>query len=387
MKLRITICFIAVFFYCQNLHAQIGNEIKSFVDSTEVLINNGRKMLVQKVLDGNYDKAREIYHYLRQETTDGKFAAFSYTEELYLDFLISDWNQWIEKAEGFSKYSKVGCYQDTYQIESILYNEISKKGDFFTSLIPTLDVDAEAKRVMEIYIYLLKTGKRDENYSKLVKAYHTEYKESRFNDFFDRYLPKGLVKASWSWTMGACELIPGGNLSDHFSSNIGFSMAMDVNVGKIYTSLNIDAGGLNLKTPFSATTSNETWNFEKGEQFRYFQGGVSVGYFITRNNRCHLAPFVSIGGVELESDRYESDDDDKEFKIINAFSCGPGLHTEIKLKQLKLGQSIYGNENGSGYFSLKLDLGYNFITKARIDDFKGNVTYFNFGLVWGIGNF
>jgi len=112
-----------------------------------------------------------------------------------------------------------------------------------------------------------------------------------------------------------------------------------------------------------------------------------MGYFVIRNNRYHLAPFISIGGAELTSNRFESDDDEKEFKLINSFLCGPGIHTEIKLKQFHIDNEYRYGSSALSYISLKLDGGYNFLTEKRIAGFKGNMAYFKFGLVWGIGNF
>lgn len=387
MKAKIHLLILFIIVFSLNLKAQIGNEIKTFVDSTELMVNNGRKMLVQKVMEGNYEKAKEVYHYLKNETKDNKFSAFYYTEELYLDFLFSDWNQWTEKAANYNRYAKNICYQNVFQIDGILYSELAKKADFFTSLIPTLEIDPESRRVMAIYIHYVKVGTRDDDYSRMVKEFHKEYKTSRFDDFFSHYLPKAAVKGSWSWTLGTSGFFPTGKLADKFSSNMGFGMAMDVNFGKIYASMTFDGGPTRLKVPFNAIDKDVNWEFGKDEKFQYFQGGVAVGYFVTRNQRYHFAPFVSIGGAQLQSNRYDSKDDDKEFKILNSFYCGPGIHTEIKLKQFHIDDPYRYGGSAFSYISLKLDGGYNIMTQTNFDEFKGNMAYFKFGFVWGIGYF
>ena len=371
-----------------SVQAQIGNEIKNYVDSTELMVNNGRRMLAQKITEGNFDKAREVYEYLRSETKDKKQTAFNYTEELYLDFLFANWDQWIEKAANFSKYASRTTYPNMFGINDLLYSEISKKAEFNASLLPTLNLDPEAQRVMEIYNYFLKTGIRDDAYTTMVKSFHKDYKNSRFNPFFERYLPSPVVKGAMAISMGTAGIFPTGKLADRFSSVQGFNMALDLNFGKVYASLNMQGSPIKLTVPFNATDSETTWEFTKGEKFQYFQGGVSLGYFVTRNNRFHLAPFVFIGGAELQSNRFDSKDDDKEFDIVNSFCFGPGLHTEVKLKQFKSNYTYaYGAPGGGSYISLKLDGGYNIMTQYNFDQFKGNIAYFNFSFVYGIGFF
>lgn len=387
MKKSFRLLLFFVFLINISAQAQIGNEIKNYVDSTEVLINNGRRMIAQKITEGNFDKAREVYQYLRDETKNKKQMAFNYTEELYLDFLFSDWNQWIDKAANFGKYSARMTYPNMFGIDDLLYSEISKKAEFNATLIPTLNIDPEAQKVMAIYNYFLKTGVRDDTYTGMVKSFHKEYKNSRFNPFFERYLPSPMVKGAMAISMGTAGIFPTGKLADRFSSVQGFNMAIDFNFGKVYASLNMQGSPIKLTVPFNATDSETTWEFTKGEKFQYFQGGVSLGYFVTRNNRFHLAPFISIGGAELQSNRFDADDDEKEFDIVNSFCFGPGLHTEVKLKQFKSSYNYAYGTPGMSYISLKLDGGYNIMTQHNFDQFKGNIAYFNFSFVYGIGYF
>ncbi|HEX2975147.1 MAG TPA: hypothetical protein VHO68_04355, partial [Bacteroidales bacterium] len=84
--------------------------------------------------------------------------------------------------------------------------------------------------------------------------------------------------------------------------------------------------------------------------------------------------------------RYDGEEDKKEYKVLNSFSTGIGIHTEIKFTEFKTkGYNYYGFTNS--YLSLKLDGGYNYITKFKDDYFKGNTGYFTVALVWGMGDF
>ena len=75
-----------------NIQAQISEEIKSYVDSTETLVNSGRKMLVQSIAAGDLDKTKDIYHYLSDKTYGNYYSAFYFTEDLYINILVGDWH-------------------------------------------------------------------------------------------------------------------------------------------------------------------------------------------------------------------------------------------------------------------------------------------------------
>ena len=43
-----------------NAFTQIANEIASYVDSTEILVLNGRRLIIKELNDGNITKVKEI---------------------------------------------------------------------------------------------------------------------------------------------------------------------------------------------------------------------------------------------------------------------------------------------------------------------------------------
>lgn len=132
-------------------------------------------------------------------------------------------------------------------------------------------------------------------------------------------------------------------------------------------------------------SDTDTLDFVEGEKFTYFDGGLKAGYFLIRSKRFHLAPYVSVSGGFLESTKFEyEEDDDLEWEIFNSFTYGGGLHTEILLYE------IPGNEYSTGspgYFSLKLEAGYNKILKFKDTYAEGDMPYFICALVLGFGRF
>ncbi len=367
--------------------AQIGNEIKAYVDSTEVMVNNGRKFLLQTVLDGNRKKTQEIYTYL-QETTKGKrYSAFYYNEDLYISLIQQDWQQWLEKAAGYNQYSKATSYANCYPVYEELYSEIVRKSDTLSAAISLAKLSDEEKSVLHLYLHLLKVGTRDEAYNKMARDISRTYANSKYQDFLSTFMPSPSVKYAMSFTFGPSILLPTGSLGSNFSANTNFIMSWDINVSKVYCSLYLTGGSFKLKKPFAAATSSGTFNFGTGEDFSYFEGGLLVGYFLVRNSRIHLAPFVTIAGNKLESNMYDGKNKEKEVKIYGSFITGPGIHSEVKFFDFTVGNAYRWGSSDKNYISIKLDAGYSIATSAYNDQIKGNMGYLKMGLAWGFGDF
>ena len=99
MKRNLTIILIAIMFPL-SIFSQISNEIATYVDSTELLVNNGRKMILKELADNNLVKTKEIYDFLTEKTKDKPFSAFYFIEDFYsatVANLQSEFFLWLMK--------------------------------------------------------------------------------------------------------------------------------------------------------------------------------------------------------------------------------------------------------------------------------------------------
>ena len=386
-KIKTLIALFLILLSAQ-VSAQIESEIKSYVDSTEILVNNGKRLLLENVRDLNYTKAAEIYSYLNEKTKLKQCEAFTYNEHLAITLLTSDWYTFLDKAENIKTTNKTVCYPRGYINQQELFDEIRKNNEFILQKTRDAKLKSEDLDLLEIYLLLFQPKKDEEAYNNKVKLFKKNYPNSKYNDFFKEYLPAPTSQQSMTFSMGAAGIFPQGNLKKMFDSSVGFSMAWDFCINKVYASLFFNFSNPKLLTPFDAVSNDGTpFSFNTTHSFNYFEGGLKGGYYLYRGKYFHWAPYAAIGGITLESNLYKSSkDNDKELKILNSFHFGPGIHTEVKLFGYKSSnQSIYGSP--AGYFSLKLDAGYNVITNQKFEIFKGNTISAALTLVWGIGYF
>lgn len=116
MKIKFVIFLTTTLLIIPGVNAQIDKEIKAYIDSTEIIVNNGRKMLESKIIEGDFPKAREIYRYLTELTTEKTYSAFSYTEHLLLNIILSEWENLTQFMFFYPERINKRIYQNAYNI-------------------------------------------------------------------------------------------------------------------------------------------------------------------------------------------------------------------------------------------------------------------------------
>jgi len=367
-------------------NAQIADEIKSYVDSTEIIVLNGRKLLVQKLTEKDDKKAREIYQYLSDLSSESNYKAFNYTENIYANLLMGNWNTLITYMKEYSQKIRTFTYPSTDPLDKVLYDRLMPVTDSLLSECKESGLDRESQEVILLMLHILKSGKVDDQYDHLYNSFQKEYKQSAYKDFVNNYLPKATFKGSMTFSVGSGMIVPTGKLADNFSSNAIGHFSWDFSFNKVYISLYFNGSGLHLKEPFYVTSETDSLYFNKHESFSYVEGGLKTGYFLLRNKKFQVAPYVKIAGTTLESTRFEdADDDDREYAPVNSFTYGPGIHAAWKLYENKK-RDVNGLRSPF-FFAIKADAAYNFIAKYDDKYFKGNTQIISLGIIYGIGEF
>lgn len=384
MKKRVL--FILISFLVTGItYSQIDQEISSFVDSTELIVNNGRKMILKNLSENNIEKANEVYLYLSKTTSNENYAAFYYIEDLYINLIAKNWFVVSDYMENYHNKVHKTIYPSSNEMITILYKMLMEKSDTLMTQLKNSKIDKESKQAIELFLYILKSEQPDEYYNNLLMGFKNDYPNSKYNNFIKFFLPNKKIHGSMAISFGSGVVFTTENLAQVFESNASFNMSLDINIQKVFTSLYLNTTSLKLKEPFSAVSDQHVLDFRFNESFHYLDAGLKGGYFIIRSNHLHLSPYLSVSGSSLKSNRFEPVDDDMEFEAFNSFTYGGGIHVELKIKDFEY-TNIYGSQMNS-FISMKIDAGYNVISKIDDKFFEGNTPYISLALLWGIGEF
>lgn len=389
MKRQLTVFLTTLFALgFLNAQAQIEEEIKSFVDSTEIIVRQGRKMMAEKINQNNYDKVKEIYNYLNKKTAEEDCSPFGYNEHIYLLTVTNQWDKWLERAANYEEYKMPVCYNIENNIIEFLHNEVVENDSLLTQEIQRSSLKQEEKDLLSLFIYLAGSGSSDDGYGKRLKSFEKAYPQSRYTKFVENYMPDKPNNIVMAWSAGATQTILTSNLANSFEPKTMFNMAFDINVNRLHTSFVLSAGFFALQEPFNARYDDEIFEFKMDEDFDFLDVGVDAGYFIVQNKTFQLAPIIHLGGAILESTRFDAENNENELELINSFKYGAGLFAEVRLFNFTHNTFNYYTQTmmkSNSYIGLKLKGGFNNISKAEYEPYEGNFAYVRLSLVYGIG--
>lgn len=388
MSMKKVIILLLVVFNV-SVFGQIEREIESYVDSTEIMVQKGRKLMLKELNENNIEKVKQVHEYLSALTLDKHFIAFYFIEDLYINLLARDWVSTEKLLVDYDKYKNSLVYPVSTSLVYKLKELTSSQGEQILKECNESDLDKQTKRVLELFLYHVQKGEADVAYNEMLREYKKEFDNQRYASFEDRVLPRRMVRASWSFSFGSGVLFATDKLADYYKNNAVFTMSMDVNFERLFTSLYINGTNLKLRKPFTAIKDLDTMQFVREEKFSFMDAGLKAGYFLIRNDRVNLSPFASISGSYLESTRYdEPRNNDLEYEVFNSFTYGFGLHAEFKLLEFGKGSNSFPYGGSSqNFLSIKIESGYNKMVQFKNSSMKGDAPYIVGALVFGFGRF
>jgi hypothetical protein len=384
--------FSALMFFAvlNSANAQIEQEIKSFVDTIEILVNNGRQMMLQSVQTGNFERVTEIYEFLNERTQINNCVAFSHREMLHIALLTSNWDEFFTRAANpFITHfrhnqrvnTKVFCQSWSYRdhLGTTLRTQVEDNSSQILERALMADLTPEQKDLLQLFFHLIEHG-ADEIYSRKLRTFRRRYPQSEYSEFVKELLPSGIYRGGLALSMGATQVFPTGGLSHYFNPATVFNASWDFNFNRLFFGFQVNAGNMRLNTPLLSCDTGYDYDFQINERFHYLDWGFPIGYILIRSNRFELSPFVNIGGTVLRSNLYDAEDRDLEFRVVNSLTVGSGLRSEFRLFQ-HTGEILFHKIN------LRLDVGYNIPVVYRFTPAKGNIPYVRLALVWWFGEF
>ncbi len=361
----------------------IKNQIISFTDSTEIMIRNGRRLVVDQTVKGDSQRAIETINFLKK-TVDKDYVIFYPAEELLLALANSNFEQFLYIAgnfdnflEGKTKY--VQTENITVQIHEFLAQELSLiKKDLERSTLNTED-----KELAQLYIRYYESEDKFK-LNKSIKSFKKTYPDSKYNNFL-KLIEGNIMSGEMNFCLGYGHEFLNGNIANAFTSHFQnmnmefewfidrmyYSIFMQGSVGSIHSSSNIPIMGFDIIN----TPDDDVFSLKYG---------VKLGRTWITNRSINFFSYISIGGYQMKSEKSNFDipsDESANLKLTNAFNPGIGTACDIYLKHFK--SKVSGDNIGQWF--IRPNVGYDFFVTSKKPG-KGGSLFLNLSMGIGFGN-
>ena len=312
MKRKLLFIGMLLLFSTATAFAQIENEIDQ---SKSEQIRKGRDYLLEKFLDRDYDKVKEIKDYLLGLETDD-YKAFKYYELWYIMFWTQEFDALAESfrqadSAFFANQLKKAIltsgpdglgyqlFQRNYMDEHLLRCHIqnanlSEEDKAFLNLFLDWDLIMDDfyvfyPRMHQGYFYV------DTRINELADKFLAQYPNSDYEWFVRHMIRKVFVDKKWGWGMGLdlCTGISTGTFARPIG---GLGLSMDVVYKKLDFMLGYEVvfGKTVVDVPY--TNNSVPAIYPKGSHSNTIVWYANLSYPVWENERWRLAPFIGIGG-------------------------------------------------------------------------------------------
>ncbi|WP_258104802.1 hypothetical protein [Marinoscillum sp. MHG1-6] len=341
MKFRITTSIFLLIFcldaFCQDI--ELEQEILGYQDTTLLLIQNSRKLILENVKKWDIKRANQVHAYVSENVDHEFYTAFNVGEELLLDLILRKYSQVLLICQYWD--SLESHYYGYPQVEDNFFGNLTKltvdnqakiEGD-----IDGMVYSVEQKEFLKLLLQLLLSTDpslkiTQEDLNVLGREYLKDYPGSQWEKFIKKNIIYELAPVDKGYGMfmgsGYCEI--GGSTSDFIQPKVPFYFGFDFLLNHWVAGFKIIGGKGDLVSDLNV----------KGQDFQ--SKGVDLNpllvsfygaYSLVSNKLIRFYPFVSIGGFSVtpvENDRSGN----KKFNL-SSFAYGGGAAIDFRLFKIE----------------------------------------------------
>lgn len=362
----------------------IKSQIMKYEDSKSTLISKGRELLLDRFIEGDIKKVKEIKDYL-VKTEDNDYFAFYPSEYWFVLYWTKDYSELVKNIQNFDSSSIASYNTRIRPLNDMLYPKLKEKSfeneTQIKKQINDSELDLETKQILILNLdwLLLETRKElnaQDSINKKADNFLKTFSPSKFDKFTKKYIRYKLIPRNWGMTF---EFFSGysiytGNLSKNYTNNIPVGVAFDICYKNFELYLR-DYIGFN-KTKRDFEYSLGTW--AKGSRTMVFLPEASLGYVVCSNNRLKISPFAGISSMDISppSKETEKTPELKEVSLEFTTTYIFGINFDIKFGP----KHTFGYKPKTSYGFMRIRYGYSIPRfEKKYDGMTGNMHYITIG--------
>ncbi len=381
---KLSILSIIIFVLVQTAFSQddLKKEIMSFSDSTEVMIRNGRRLILEKTLSGEYNAAIEMLDFLKNNS-DTRYVILYPGEEMLFSMATRNFQLLLYNIRNYGKTLEG---KTKHVADRSIAGELNEYLDFE---MPLIMKDLENEKISEydkevIKMYLQYYNAEDlPELNKSIKKYLKTYPESEYSNFL-KDVKRATVTGRMNFVLGYGNEFLNGKISDVFTSrNHILNMEMDGFINQFYISLFFAGSVSPVRSSIDLPVQKTDFIHSKDDKAGSTKYGMKFGYSAFSNNNTIIYPYLSIGGYNMNSHASElknNNSTSSKTTLTSSFFTGAGAATDILLKKWS-SKSIY--EPG-GLLFIRSQIGYDRLISGK-NYSSGSNFYFTISLGLSLG--
>jgi hypothetical protein len=362
----------------------IKSQILDYEDSKSTIISKGRKLLLDKFIEGDLKKVDEIKDYLIK-TEDNDYFALYPAEYWFFLYWTKDYTELAENIQQFDS-AKIASYNTRIRpLNDMLYDKLKEKSfnneAQLKKQLHESEFDSETKKVLNMNLNWLLLENRETIYAqdslnKQADNFLDTYSQSKYEYFTKTYIRYNQVPKDWGLTF---EFFSGysvytGNLSKNYTNNIPFGIAFDICYKNIELYLRNYIGFNKTKKDFDYSLG--TW--EKGSRTMVFLPEASLGYVAYNDNRFKLSPFAGIGSMDISPPTNDTEETPELKEVSLEFTTTYVLGVNLDIKYGPKNTPKYKPKTSYGF--MRIRYGYCLPRfEKKYDGMTGNMHYVTIG--------
>lgn len=365
----------------------LRNEILNYTDSNALFIRNGRKMIIDKLIDGDVDKLRQIKNSLLL-SENGKYLTFYPYEMRLLLYYVGEYDELQYYINSYDEKTveslKLKIKPAADELENCLLASVRKRRADIEADIRAHVENIENRDFMILNLRYLIGGK---DYSDVTReslnadadTFLLKHPDSKYVGYTREYIRYKLVQSNWG--MGL-EFFSGygigtGNLYNNFHGHVPVGFALDVlyKNWSLYIRDYIGIGTTHADIPVNGTV------WPTGTKANTFIPEATLGYMLPFKSDLHISPFAGVGGLMLSPTENQKEESYyKQASELNSFAWIAGVNMDIKLGKNTSGQPLV-SYNEDGFWFLRVRYGYVMSNINKLyPGLTGNMHYLTVGI-------
>ena len=359
-------------------------QIKEYDESKASIISKGRRLLLDKFIEGDYDKVKEVKDYLVKIEDENYFAFYS-IEYWFILYWTNDYLELTESIKNFK--TAISSYNTRIRpLTDMLYARLQEKSVLNKNQlkleIEISELDTETKQLLIMNLdWLFAETQQDDIYAQdelnyLADIFLETYPESKFNDFVKTYIRFRLHPSDWgvgySFFLGYGILTD--NLSDNFTNNFPIGLTFDITYKNFELYLKYYFGSGDTKKDIDFPQG--TWG--KDSNTLIYLPEASLAYVCFNNNRFKLSPFTGIGSMSISPPEKDIKETPELKNISLEFTTTYVIGVSFDIKFGRGNTPKYYPK--TNYYHLRFNYAYSIPRfDKKYDNMSGNMHYITIG--------